>query len=118
MDYERKLKAAHEELNNKGVWKSNYNPPNDKLLKMIGCKQPPPYYRSFVANVSLSFISFTPIYGILMWLFSWGSEGKSIAEAVVWSSIAGTLFGTTMALYFYIQHKRLKLTDWKSLGGE
>ncbi|MGD1452656.1 DUF6404 family protein, partial [Vibrio harveyi] len=26
MDYEAKLRLAHKELNDKGVWKSNYNP--------------------------------------------------------------------------------------------
>ncbi|WP_347369055.1 DUF6404 family protein [Vibrio vulnificus] len=118
MDYEKKLKAALEELNNKGVWKSNANPPNSKLFKLLGSKQPPPYYRSFTANVLQSFISFTPVYGVLMWLFSWSSEGKSAIEAVIWASIAGVLFGVAMALYFYIQHRRLNLTSWKDLGGK
>ena len=27
MDYQTKLQFAHKELNDKGVWKSNYNPP-------------------------------------------------------------------------------------------
>ncbi|HGF5283368.1 TPA: DUF6404 family protein, partial [Vibrio parahaemolyticus] len=27
MDYETKLQLAHKELRDKGIWKSNYNPP-------------------------------------------------------------------------------------------
>ncbi|EOX3483977.1 DUF6404 family protein [Vibrio cholerae] len=118
MDYERKLKAASEELNSKGVWKSNYNPPSAKLLQMLGLQQPPPYYRSFWVNFTNSFIVYTPIFGVLMWFILWSAEGQSVTYAVISSSIAGVAYGVTMALYFFIQRRRLNLKKWEDLGGE
>ncbi|MDA1382065.1 DUF6404 family protein [Plesiomonas shigelloides subsp. oncorhynchi] len=40
MDYESKLKAAHQELEDKGVWPSNYNPPMYRLLRKLGVQLP------------------------------------------------------------------------------
>ncbi|MDF4403463.1 DUF6404 family protein [Vibrio parahaemolyticus] len=37
MDYETKLQLAHKELSDKGVWKSNYNPPLVRLLRKLDC---------------------------------------------------------------------------------
>ncbi|WP_241908135.1 DUF6404 family protein, partial [Vibrio sp. 10N.261.52.A1] len=36
MDYETKIQLALKELSDKGVWKSNYNPPIDRLLRKLG----------------------------------------------------------------------------------
>ncbi len=62
MDYETKLQLAHKELSDKGVWKSNYNPPLVKLLRKLGLCFPPPYYQSFFANVMLVWLSL-PLFG-------------------------------------------------------
>ncbi|WP_275116369.1 DUF6404 family protein [Vibrio diabolicus] len=57
MDYETKLQLAHKELSDKGVWKSNYNPPLVKLLRKLGLCFPPPYYRAF--SQTLCFVWFS-----------------------------------------------------------
>ncbi|MFM2589707.1 DUF6404 family protein [Vibrio sp. TBV020] len=62
MDYEAKLRLAHKELNDKGVWKSNYNPPIVKWLRKFGMCFPPPYYQSYFVNVVLC-VTFLLLYG-------------------------------------------------------
>ncbi|EDP60809.1 hypothetical protein AND4_07814 [Vibrio sp. AND4] len=64
MDYEAKLRLAHKELIDKGVWASNYNPPTVMLLRKLGMCFPPPYYLSYFANVMLSAIFYVPAWGI------------------------------------------------------
>ena len=62
MDYEAKLRLAHKELNDKGVWKSNYNPPIVKWLRKLGMCFPPPYYQNYFANVMLCVTFFAPVW--------------------------------------------------------
>ncbi|EIO3971440.1 DUF6404 family protein [Vibrio vulnificus] len=116
MDYEAKLQLAHKELNDKGVWKSNYNPPIAKWLRKLGMCFPPPYYQSYFANVMLCVTFFAPVWGIFQWFFVWNELGKPVLEAVFISLLAGTLFGLVMATFYYIRRKQLNLTDWGSLG--
>ena len=58
MDYETKLQLAHKELSDKGVWKSNYNPPLVRLLRKLGLCFPPPYYQRFFAKLCFVWLSF------------------------------------------------------------
>ncbi len=74
MSYHSKLIAAHEELEQAGIWKSNFNPPLFRLLRKLGVKYPPPYYRSFQSNFLTSFVFFTPGMGDTDVLF--GLAGK------------------------------------------
>ncbi|WP_347366242.1 DUF6404 family protein [Vibrio vulnificus] len=116
MDYETKLQLAHKELSDKGVWKSNYNPPLVKLLRKLGLCFPPPYYQSFFANVMLCVAFFAPVWGIFQWFLVWDKLGKPVLEAVYISLLTGALFGLVMATFYYIRRKQLNLTDWGSLG--
>ncbi|KII76388.1 DUF6404 family protein [Vibrio renipiscarius] len=116
MDYETKLKLAHQELSHKGVWPSNFNPPMAKLLRSIGLRFPPPYYQTFLNNCFISMMIFAPIWGLISWFMTWRAEGKPVLEAVYMALIGGLLFGLCMAIFYFIRRKQLKLTDWRSLG--
>ncbi|MGR5062485.1 DUF6404 family protein [Photobacterium sp. DNB22_13_2] len=116
MDYETKLKFAHKELNEKGVWKSNYNPPMAKLLRRIGLCFPPPYYQTFINNCAISTVTFAPIWGVLNWFMAWNDAGKPVLEAVYMALIGGVLFGLIMSTFYFVRRTQLKLTDWRSLG--
>ncbi|GAJ72724.1 hypothetical protein JCM18904_3571 [Vibrio sp. JCM 18904] len=113
MDYETKLQLAHKELSDKGVWKSNYNPPLVKLLRKLGLCFPPPYYQSFFANVMLCVAFFAPVWGgVFQWFLVWNELGKPVLEALFISLLTGALFGLVMATFYYIRRKQLNLTDW------
>ena len=116
MDYEIKLSAAHKELSEKGVWKSNYNPPIVKLFRKMGLCFPPPYYQSFFGNFALSMVFFAFGWGIFDWLMNWNHTGKPILVAVYTALLIGAIFGLIMATFYLIRRKQLKLSDWDSLG--
>ncbi|MEH6393954.1 DUF6404 family protein [Pseudoalteromonas sp.] len=115
MDYETKLQFAHKELSDKGVWKSDYNPPLVKLLRKLGLYLPPPYHQSFFANVMLCVAFFAPVWRIFQCFLVWSELGKPVLEAVYISLLTGALFGLVMATLYYISCKQLNLTDWGSL---
>lgn len=116
MDYQTKLQFAHKELNGKGVWKSNYNPPISKLLCKIGLNIPPPYYQTFMSNWIVSAAMFAPVWGILNWLMLWSKSDKPVLEAIYMSLIGGVLFGLIMATFYFVRRKQLNLSEWRSLG--
>ncbi|HGF5285426.1 TPA: DUF6404 family protein, partial [Vibrio parahaemolyticus] len=86
------------------------------LLRKLGMFVPPPYYQSFFANVMLCVVSFAPVWGVFQWFLVWNELGKPVLEAVLFSLLAGALFGLAMATFYYIRRKQLNLTDWGSLG--
>ena len=115
MSYRSKLIAAHEELEQAGIWKSNFNPPLFRLLRKLGVKYPPPYYRSFQSNFLTSFVFFTPVWGILMYFLGWQASGKSITESAITALVGGLLYGLITALYYSWKSKRCKLTKWENI---
>ena len=112
MDYESKVKLAHSETSQKGVWESNFNPPIFKLMRKIGLQLPPPYYQSIQLNFIISFAFFTPVFGVISGLIS----GQSISIAIKTAVLAGLMFSVTMSVFYYIRQKQLKLTKWHDLG--
>ncbi len=116
MNYQTKLQFAHKELNEKGVWKSNYNPPISKLLCKMGLNLPPPYYQTFMSNWIVSAAMFAPVWGILNWLMLWSKSDKPVLEAIYMSLIGGVLFGFIMATFYFVRRKQLNLSEWHSLG--
>lgn len=115
MSYHSKLLAAHEELSRAGIWKSNFNPPLFQLLRKLGVKYPPPYYRSFISNFLTSFAFFTPVWGLLKWLIDWQTAGKTPIEAIITALVGGALFGLTTASHYSWKFKKCKLTRWENL---
>ena len=116
MNYETKLDAAHKELSEKGVWKSNYNPPISKLFRKLGIYFPPAYYQSFFANFALSMVYFALGWFLFDWLTNWSGTEKVILEAIYSALLIGALFGLMMATFYRIRRKQLDLSDWDSLG--
>lgn len=116
MDYESKLKAASQELYEKGVWKTHYNPPIAKFLIKLGMRIPPPHYQTFWDNFIISMATFATVWGTLNWFVIWQKEGKPILEAIFMSLLGGVLFGLIMAVFYYVRRKQLQLTDWRRLG--
>ncbi|ROV60584.1 hypothetical protein EGH82_08730 [Vibrio ponticus] len=112
MDYESKVKLAHSETSQKGVWELNSNPPIFKLMQKVGLQLPPPYYQSITLNVIISFVYFTPVFGVLNWL----SSGQPITMAIKTAVLAGIMFSVTTSVFYYIRHKQLKLTKWHDFG--
>ena len=81
MTFEERLTAAHQELESKGVWHANYNPPLCRLLRRLGYPVKPPHYEDWLTN-SLAFgISFGLVWGMMMWFFSWRPMGTVICPA-------------------------------------
>ncbi|MEO9655417.1 DUF6404 family protein [Marinomonas dokdonensis] len=111
MSFKEKLQAAHAELEERKVWRSNYLPPMFSLLRVIGIKVPPPYYLNFHLNVLIAFIYLT---SIMLIVFSLGQDATIQAafdKSVVW----GFAYGVFMAIFYKIRSRKLQLTPWSSL---
>ena len=114
MSYERRLNSAHQELENKGVWPANYNPPLILLLRKLGLRLRPPHYERFMVNLLILGLPTGAIWGLLMWFFGWQYEVSPVF-ALRQSALFGIGFGVLMAIIFWVRRRQLKLTPWAAL---
>ncbi|MGL4926145.1 MAG: DUF6404 family protein [Plesiomonas shigelloides] len=115
MDYESKLKAAHQELEDKGVWPSNYNPPMYRLLRKLGVQLAPPYYQSFWKNFIFVSVTFTLTWFFAFHFIIYRPNPKEIIDVAYESVIFGISFGFIMSMFYLVRRKQLKLTNWQSM---
>lgn len=116
MSYERRLNSAHQELENKGVWPANYNPPLCQLLRKFGWQLKPPHYERFMVNLIAMGLPVGIIWGLLMWFFGWEHE-VSLGYALRQTSFFAIGVGLLMAIVFQVRRRQLKLTPWEQLPG-
>ncbi len=113
----RRLKAMAI-LEKSGIRKSNYLPPATTLLWKMGVKVPPPHFASFASTATVTGIYFGLVWGAVMWLFVWSSQGMGFSAASVGVVFAGVLFGVSMAAYYAYGRKKHQLPTWQSLASE
>ena len=114
MNFEERLAAAHQELESKGVWHANYNPPLLRLLRRLGLRLRPPHHERFLVNLLAFGLPTGAIWGMLMWYLGWHDE-VSPAFALRQSLLFGIGFGLLMAIFLLVRCKQLKLTPWDAL---
>lgn len=115
MNFEEKRSFAIKELDNAGIWKSNYNPPTVQIIHKLGIQVPFPHYNSFLRNTLVTGIFFGVIWGLLMYFFVWSSLNTPVAVMVLTPLCTGILFGAAMALYYRHGFKKYKLTPWNEM---
>ncbi|WP_139708493.1 DUF6404 family protein [Aeromonas allosaccharophila] len=115
MTFEERLAAAHQELANKGVWQSNYNPPLFWLLRQLGWSVKPPHYEGWLTNFLVFGIGLGLIWSILLWFFSWQPMGMDLLFALRQTAFFAGFIGLIMASALRLRHKQLKLTPWERL---
>lgn len=115
MSFQDKLKAAQQELNETKIWKSNHNSPISVLLRKLGFNIRPFHYCSFISNFINASLWFSGVWGLIMWLSTWQSNGMSVQAALVTSLSAGLVFGLFMAIYYKHSAKKNNLSDWHKL---
>ncbi|NOH99388.1 DUF6404 family protein [Vibrio sp. 99-70-13A1] len=113
MSFEKQLDAAHNELEEKGVWKSNFNPPIIKLLRLLGFKFPPPYYQKFLINLFFTSMFFGVGFGVISWLMTGQFLDKTVVQTLIEAGIGGLVFGFLMSTFYYVRRKQLGLTVWE-----
>ena len=114
MNFAERLGAAHQELESKGVWHANYNPPLLRLLRRLGLRLRPPHYERFMVNLLAFGLPTGAIWGVLMWYLGWQDE-VSPTFALRQSALFGIGFGLLMATWLWFRRKQLKLTPWDAL---
>jgi hypothetical protein len=107
--------AALQILARTNIWKSNYAPPATRLLWRLGFNVPPPHFASFTSIVFSFGLYFGTALGLLMWLFPVSMSGSGGCVLIVPSTLAGLLFGVSMATYYAYGRKRHRLPTWSEL---
>ncbi len=115
MTFEERLAAAHQELANKGVWHSNYNPPLFWLLRQLGWSVKPPHYEGWLTNFLVFGIGLGLSWSILLWFFSWQPLEIDPLFALRQTALFAGLTGIIMASLFRLRSRQLKLTPWERL---
>ena len=105
MNFAERLGAAHQELESKGVWHANYNPPLLRLLRRLGLRLRPPHYERFMVNLLAFGLPTGAIWGVLMWYLGWQDE-VSPAFALRQSLLFGIGVGLLMATWLWCQTRR------------
>lgn len=116
MSFEEKLIAAHSELELKGVWSSNFNPPIVRLLRKAGLRVRPPYYQDFFTNLLFTSLLFNLGYGLISWFLTGQYVNKTSQQSVIEAIAGGLIFGVIISVFYLIRRKQLKLTDWNTLS--
>ena len=105
-------------LEKSGIRKSNYLPPATALLWRLGVKVPPPHFASFASTASITSLYFGSVWGAIMWLAVWSSQGLSTGSALSVAISAGVVFGASMAAYYAYGRKKHQFPTWESLANE
>ena len=98
-----------------GIRPWDADPPVDRLLRKLGLRTRPPYYRSFGANMIAFGWFFGTFWGIFMWLGVWSRNSMPISVAVMTSVGAGLAFGAIMAAVVARKRRKAGLTRWDDL---
>ena len=107
--------AALELLAATGLNRVNYEPPLIRVLWRLGLDAPPPHFASFASCAIVSGVFFAVIWGLLMWLMAWQSQGVSLPLGIGMAAFVGLLFGVAMAGYYSVGRRKYKLPEWNSL---
>lgn len=114
-DHERKFQAAMNELEQSGMWRSNYAPIVMRIQRRLGQEVRPPHYASFMSTAIGYAFWFGGVWGILMWFAQWQAQGYTISAAVISAAFAGILFGAMIAGYYRWSGRKHGLSDWGDL---
>lgn len=115
MTFQERKNRALALMEEKKMWRSNYAPPQHRLLWRWGIKLPPPPFTPFWLNFLYFGINFGVIWGIVMWCVDWRIEGCGALVALQRSTEAGLMFGLAMALFHAWRKYANNLPDWKDL---
>jgi uncharacterized BrkB/YihY/UPF0761 family membrane protein len=118
MTFEAKKQAALGELEESGIWRSNYLPPVLLFCWWLDLEVRPPHYNGFWTNAIPIGLFFAVLWGFFMWLFVWGPSVASLPSAAGSALLAGGLFGLFMGLYYRWSARRHGLSRWSDLPAE
>ncbi|MCH8552311.1 MAG: DUF6404 family protein [Natronospirillum sp.] len=114
-EFDRRRSAALKLLADSGMRPGNYNPPLMRLTQRMGIELRPPHFMPFHQAVLVFGIYFSVVWGLLMWLLFWSSDGMEPSTAASTALAAGFLFGVLMACWYKFDRRRHKLPSWESL---
>lgn len=116
MTFQSRRDHALELLAGTGIWRSNYLPPYLRALWSIGVEVPPPHFVLFHRVGIYAGAWFGLPLGGMMWLVFALAGGVPGMTVIGTASVAGLVFGLTMALYYAYGRKIHRLPKWESLG--
>ena len=112
MDVLKKREAALRLLESKGISRGNCAPPALRGLWRLGFDVPPPHFAGFGITALVTGSYFGIAWGLLMWLFFWSHRGFSVIAGLISASLAGVLFGLSMAGYYAYGRRKYGIPLW------
>ena len=111
--HEEKVEHFEADLRSRGFWIINACPPAMRVLWRFGYQIPPPYFLPFGIAWLTSGTGFGLGFGVLGGLFVYFTALVPLAALIISAAIAGSLFGFFMALFWFVQRRRLGLPSWR-----
>jgi hypothetical protein len=109
---QKDIQAYIQQLVKQGVRSNTAAPPLFRLMWSLGINMRPPLNQSFLINTLFNGFFFGMFWGLLMWFIQWRTWHFSVISAIIYSSLAGLLFGAIMALYYLWKRHRVKVPTW------
>lgn len=116
MTFKEKKAFAIKELEQAGIWKSNYYPPYLRIMHALGINIRFPHYNNFISNLLSMSTFFALVWGTIMYVLFWSERSANLSPMIISSLTAGLLFGIFMAFYYKHGNKKHQLTPWDEIG--
>jgi hypothetical protein len=114
-EFTGKRARALQLLQQTGMRRSSYLPPAVRLLWRMGFQTPLPHLTPFTPVALATGLSFGALWGLLMGLFGFLTDGAGTRYLLFASGLAGLLFGLMMASYYARGRRRHNLPLWSQL---
>lgn len=114
-EFQRKYKAAMEELSQTGMWSANYNPLASMFFRFVGFPVRPPHYMSAIGVVLYMMAWFSPLFGYVAYMSQWRAMGMPVWGAVLLALLAGGIAGLIMSWWVSRDRRKHDLSSWDDL---
>lgn len=118
MTFEIQRERALAMLRKTGMWRSQYEPLEYRLLWRMGCKIPPPHFTRFWPTALVYGLCFSLLFGGVFWLTAWSEQDITVLAALADMLSFGLLLGLFAAAIYAEGRRRYKLPSWESLASD
>jgi hypothetical protein len=117
LSFEAKTQAMRRQLATRQIAPGIIAPPLWRLLWKLGIPLTPPLFLGFMPLALLCGGFFAVLWGLVMYLASWRTQGTPLINMLLVMLAAGAVFGLIMATVYRRHASGLQLPAWSDYTG-